>query len=351
MGSIEFEVRYDLRNPPKWRRPWNELYAHFLDQVQFAEEKGFDVVQLNEHHFSEDGYLPASVTMAAAIAARTSKIRIRLAVVILPLKHPVQLAEELAVVDILSNGRLEVLVGAGYRAEEYAPYGIEFEDRSKRMEEALAILRRCWTETGFDFDGDYWTLRNVDTQPKPIQNPHPALVMGGSTVGAARRAARLADGFGPTNFKLIEDWQREMERLGKDWRPPMRYALRVPIGGATFTHLSQNPEESWQRIRDPLHYVVTAYAGWGKRHPGKAHATGETPEDLLNTGAYLVMTPEDAVTQGMQMLTEQQRVRLSLQPMMGGIPWDEGQRSLDLATNIVLPQLREFAVGQSSNDG
>jgi alkanesulfonate monooxygenase SsuD/methylene tetrahydromethanopterin reductase-like flavin-dependent oxidoreductase (luciferase family) len=170
--------------------------------------------------------------------------------------------------------------------------------------------------------------------------------MGGSTVGAARRAARLADGFGPTNFKLIEDWQREMELLGKDWHPAMRYALRVPIGGATFTHLSQEPDVSWQRIREPLHYVVTAYAGWGKNHPGKPHPSGETPEDLLTTGAYLVMTPDDAVAQGKQMIAAKQRVRLSLQPMMGGIPWDEGQRSLDLATDIVLPQLQEFAASQ-----
>lgn len=342
-GSIEFEVRYDLRNPPRWARPWNQVYEHFLDQVQCADESGFDVVQLNEHHFSEDGYLPASVTMAAAIAARTSRIRIRLAVVILPLKHPVQLAEELAVVDILSNGRLEVLVGAGYRAEEYSPYGISFEDRSKRMEEALVILRRCWTENGFDFDGEFWNLRDVKAQPKPIQHPHPALVMGGSTLGAARRAARLADGFGPTNFALLEDWKREMERLGRDWRSAMRYALRIAIGGMTFTHLSEKPDESWLRIREQLHYVVSAYAEWTKQRPGIPHASGETPEDLLKTGAYLVMTPEDAVAQGKRLISSNQRVRLSLQPMMGGIPWDEGQKSLDLAREIVMPQLRQFA--------
>lgn len=342
-GSIEFEVRYDLRNPLRWRRPWPSVYEQFLRQVESADELGYDVIQLNEHHFSEDGYMPASVTMASAVAARTSKIRIRLAVVILPLKHPVQLAEELAIVDNLSNGRLELLVGAGYRAEEYAAYGIPFDDRGKRMEEALVLLRQCWTEDGFDFDGNYWKLTDVNVQPKPAQSPHPAVVVGGSSLGAARRAARSADGFAPTNFQLLDDWREEMERLGKDWRRALRYALRTAIGGATFTHISEQPDESWQLIREQLHYVVTNYAGWTKQRPGKAHASGETPEDLLTTGAYEVMTPEAAIEQGKTLISEGKRVRLSLQPMLGGIPWDEGQRSLDLVTNVVMPELRAFA--------
>ncbi len=297
-GSIEFELRYDLRNPLRWRRPWSELYAHFLDQIERADALGYDVIQLNEHHFSEDGYLPASVTMAAAIAARTSNVRIRLAVVLLPLKHPVELAEELAIVDNLSNGRLELLVGAGYRAEEYAPYGISFADRGKRMQEALQILRQCWTEEGFDFDGQYWSLKNVNVQPRPTQTPHPAIVVGGSSMAAVRRAANYADGFAPTNFALLDDYKKEMELLGKDWRPAMRYALRHAIGGTTFTHIAEDTDASWQRIREQLHYVVNHYASWTKQRPGPAHASGETPEDLLKTGGYTVITPQAAIEQG-----------------------------------------------------
>jgi alkanesulfonate monooxygenase SsuD/methylene tetrahydromethanopterin reductase-like flavin-dependent oxidoreductase (luciferase family) len=342
-GTIEFEVRYDLRNPLRWRKSWPSVYGHFLNQVASADELGYDVIQLNEHHFSEDGYMPSPVVMASAVAARTSQIRIRLAVVILPLKHPVQLAEDLAIVDNVSNGRLELLVGAGYRAEEYAGYGIAFDDRGKRMEEALVLIRRCWTEDGFDFEGNYWDVQNVIVQPKPAQSPHPALVVGGSSLGAARRAARVADGFAPTNFELLEHWQHEMERLGKDWESALRYTLRTAIGGASFTHISENPDESWQLIREQLHYIATSVAGWTKQRPGKPHATGETPEDLLTTGAYAVITPEAAIEQGKAMISEGMRVRLSMQPMLGGIPWEEGQRSLDLVTNIVMPQLRAFA--------
>jgi alkanesulfonate monooxygenase SsuD/methylene tetrahydromethanopterin reductase-like flavin-dependent oxidoreductase (luciferase family) len=279
--------------------------------------------------------------MAAAIAARTSRIRIRLAVVILSLKHPVQLAEDLAVVDILSRGRLEVMVGSGYRAEEYAAYGIPMQRRGARMEEALTLLRRCWTEDGFDFDGEFWSLRGVDVHPKPVQRPHPPLVIGGSSVAAARRAARLADGFAPTNFALLDAWREEMTRLGKDWRAAARYNMRTSIGGSTFTHVSRQPEQSWELIREQLLYVVNSYAGWTSQRSGPAHVSGGTPEELLQTSAYALLTPQDAIDRGRALLAEGKRVRLSLQPMIGGIPWDEGQRCLDAVVSDVMPALRE----------
>jgi probable F420-dependent oxidoreductase len=344
-APIEFEVRYDLRNPEQWARPWNEHYAHFLDQVAWADEHGFDVLQLNEHHFSPDGYLPSPVTVAAAAAARTSRIRIRLAVVILPLKHPVQLAEDLAALDILSQGRLEVLVGSGYRAEEYGAYGVAMERRGARMEEALTLLRRCWTEDGFDFDGEFWSLRGVNVQPKPLQRPHPPLVVGGSSAAAARRAARLADGFAPTNFALLDEWRAEMSRLGKDWQAAARHNLRTSIGGSTFTHVSRDPRASWPRIREQLLYVVNSYAGWTSQRRGPAHVSGNAPEDLLTTPAYALLTPQEAIDRGRALLAEGKRVRMSLQPMLGGIPWDEGESCLDAVVSAVMPALRGPAGG------
>lgn len=337
---IEFEIRYDLRNPERWRRPWHEHYAHFLDQVSWADENGFDVLQLNEHHFSPDGYLPSSVTLAAAVAARTSRIRIKLAVVILPLRHPVQLAEDLGILDVISNGRLEVLVGSGYRADEYAGYGISMQRRGARMSEALTLLRRCWTEDGFDFDGEFWSVRNVNVQPRPLQSPHPPLIIGGSSIAAAHRAARLADGFAPTNLALLEEWREEMQRLGKDWQAATRHNLRTAVGGSTFTHISSDPDQSWPLIREQLLYVVNSYAAWTAGRDGPAHVSGTTPEDLLATPAYALLTPDAAIEQGESLLAAGKRVRLSLQPMIGGIPLDEGQRCLEAVVDEVMPRLR-----------
>src|SRR5438105_653835 len=111
---MRFELRYDLRNPPQWRRPFEAYYADFLRQVEWADVHGFARVNLMEHHFVEDGYDPSPLTVAAAIAARTKRIKIKLNVLLLTLRHPVQVAEEIALVDIISGGRIEVVFGAGY---------------------------------------------------------------------------------------------------------------------------------------------------------------------------------------------------------------------------------------------
>jgi alkanesulfonate monooxygenase SsuD/methylene tetrahydromethanopterin reductase-like flavin-dependent oxidoreductase (luciferase family) len=281
--------------------------------------------------------------MAAAIASRTANIRIRLAVVILPLRHPVQLAEDLAVLDILSNGRLDVLVGAGYRAEEYSGYGIEMRRRGARMEEALTLMRRCWTKDGFDFDGEFWNVRNVNVQPKPLQQPHPPLVMGGSSLAAARRAARVADGFAPIDSGLLDEWRQEMTRLGKDWRTQSQHNLRTMIGGSRYTHVSDDPEVSWPLIREQLLYAASSYAAWTEQRGGPAHVSGTTPEHLLETDAYALLTPEAAIKTGESVLARGERARLSLQPMLAGIPWAEGQRCLNVVANDVMPRLRQYA--------
>src|SRR5262249_36558285 len=149
----------------------------FLEQVGWADAHGFAGVALAEHHFIEDGYLPAPLVAAAAIAARTRRLHIRLTVLLLTLRHPVQVAEEAALVDILSGGRLVLMVGAGYRENEFAAYGIAREERLGRMAEGIEIIRRCWEEEDFDFEGRFWRLSNVRVMPKPVQRPRPRILM------------------------------------------------------------------------------------------------------------------------------------------------------------------------------
>jgi alkanesulfonate monooxygenase SsuD/methylene tetrahydromethanopterin reductase-like flavin-dependent oxidoreductase (luciferase family) len=126
---MKFGLIYDFRNPAPWRRPWVELYARMLDQIVEAEELGFDHVWLTEHHFVDDGYLPSIVPVAGAIAARTKRIRIGSDIMILPFQDPVRIAEDLAVVDILSGGRFDLGVGQGYRAEEFRAIGMDRRER------------------------------------------------------------------------------------------------------------------------------------------------------------------------------------------------------------------------------
>src|SRR6478752_6498184 len=139
-------IYLDLRNPPAWRRPWARHYGRWLEIVEEADRLGTDSVWLSEHHFFEDGYLPQPLTFAAAVAARTTRARIGTAVLLPALRNAVQLAEEAAIVDLLSDGRLDLGVGAGYRVPEFDAFGAAASRRYRLVEERVNEVRALWAE-------------------------------------------------------------------------------------------------------------------------------------------------------------------------------------------------------------
>lgn len=151
-----------------------------LGQVVLAEDLGFDSAWVAEHHGSSYCVVNDALTYAAHIAARTSRIRLGLAVSVLPLRNPLDFAERATLIDLLSGGRLNVGVGRGYSRTEFDTYNQPLEDRRARFEEALDVILRAWTEDNFDHDGDFWKFRNVSLYPKPAQRPHPPLFVASS---------------------------------------------------------------------------------------------------------------------------------------------------------------------------
>src|SRR5919106_2090746 len=145
-------LRYDLR-APAFGAPAEALYRAALDQCAWAEDHGFAMVSLSEHHGSDDGYCPSPLVMAAAIAGRTRRMRILIAALVLPLYDPIRLAEDLAVLDLASGGRIDLIAGAGYRHEELAMFGRDMDERVALFEEALDVLRAAWSGEEFDFRG------------------------------------------------------------------------------------------------------------------------------------------------------------------------------------------------------
>ena len=145
-------LRFDMRNPD-FGADQRALYDAALDMAQWADEHGFDAIQISEHHGSDDGYLPSPIVLAAAMAARTSRIRLRMSLIILPFHDPLRVAEDLAVLDIISHGRLEVVVGAGYVPEEFEMFGVELKDRGTLMESKIAALKNAWSGEAFDYEG------------------------------------------------------------------------------------------------------------------------------------------------------------------------------------------------------
>jgi alkanesulfonate monooxygenase SsuD/methylene tetrahydromethanopterin reductase-like flavin-dependent oxidoreductase (luciferase family) len=178
--KIRFGLWYDFRNPPQWRQPSDLLYSEILDQIAWGESHGFDDVWLSEHHFIEDGYLPSILPVAAAIAARTKRIRIASGVLLIPFHNPVRLAEDIAVVDVISGGRLELGVGVGFKLEEFEAFGVPFKERGPRTNQSLDIIRRLLSGETLTLKSDFFNFKNIKVTPEPIQKPHPPIWLGAS---------------------------------------------------------------------------------------------------------------------------------------------------------------------------
>ena len=181
-----------------------------IAEAQHAERCGFDSFFLTEHHQEPAGYLPSPLPLAAAIAARTSTIRIGTGIAILPLYHPTRLAEDCAVVDIISKGRLILGVGQGYQEGDFAAYGLEVKDRVSLFEEGIEIIRRAWTEEKVYFVGKRHTLHNVMVTPKPVQKPHPPIWVAALGDEPMKRAGRLGDALLADSFQLPDRLKRRV---------------------------------------------------------------------------------------------------------------------------------------------
>lgn len=171
---------------PDDRVPFRRTFA----LCELAEELGYDTVMVGHHHF-----LPRQIsdpfTLLAALAARTERLRLATAVLLLPLHHPLEVAERVATLDELSGGRVSLGVGSGWNQTEYAAFGASLRERAARMDESLALLRRLWTEEDVSGDGRFWRFPAITLQPRPVQSPHPPLWVAGNAPAAIDRAARL----------------------------------------------------------------------------------------------------------------------------------------------------------------
>lgn len=286
--EISFGLWYDFRNPPQWARPAARLYAETLDHVTYAERLGFDNIWTSEHHFIDDAYSPALLPLCAAIAARTTHIRIGTNVLLLPLHDPVRIAEDAAAVDILSNGRFDLGVAAGYKREEFTGMNISRKTRAGRMDEAIEVLRRSWADGAFSFSGRHYTYSNIDVTPKPVQRPMP-LWVGGFSEAAVRRGARAGDGL-LAAANVIPTYLDELKKVGKA-ELPQRIALSLP-----WAIVSDEPERDWERYGEHLLYQRNRYAQWfTAADMALFDSVPQTVQEIRERGSDLIVTPARAL--------------------------------------------------------
>lgn len=317
-------IRYDLRVPPFAATTHAAQYQACLEQCEWADRLGLDIVVLSEHHGVDDGFMSAPVTVAAAIAGRTRRIQINIAAILVPLHDPIRLAEELAALSLLSGGRVGFVAGLGYRAEEFEMAGVDRSRRGRLLEESIEVMRAAWTGEPFT-----WRGRSVRVTPAPASTP--MLLVGGSTAAAAKRAARVRAGFFPAigDPALAELYRAECERLG------FQGGFVALPSGPGFVHVSEDPERDWARIGPHAVYDAQTYAAWQTPDQrSQMHVDAQTLDDLKRSTAYQVLTPEQCIA------LARDSGRIILHPLMGGIPPELGWESLRLFEQKVWPAIR-----------
>ena len=246
----------DFRNPPFSKLDFSTFYGEMFRQVDFVEQAGFDSIWLTEHHFTDDGYLPALMPAAAAIAARTTRVTIGTYVLLAPFHHPLKLAEDAAFVDVVSGGRLRLGIGLGYRAEEFEGFGVPRAQRLGRTLETIEILKRAWTGERFSFDGKYFKFRDVRVLPRPVSQPHPELLWGAGAAKSIRRAAALDLGFACVGGRReIGIYLEALKAAGKD-------ASHYSIVNSRVVYLADSEDQAWRDTRDALMYQAELYGKW-----------------------------------------------------------------------------------------
>jgi probable F420-dependent oxidoreductase len=252
---VEFGVLYDMRNPRGSGIDNATLYRQTLEHIEHMEQLGFDTVWLTEHHFIEDDYLPSVLTMAAAVAARTSRVTIGTAVLLLPLHDPLRVAEDAAVVDVLSDGRLRLGLGLGYKLEEFDAFGVDRRHRAALLEEGIEIIRRAWGDEPFMFHGRHRRIDHLDVTPKPVQRPGPQIWLAGRAPRPVQRAATLGDGLivvgGPDLYREYHEAHRRTGRTD-----PPRLCIFA------FTYPSDDPERDAAALGRFAAYRMERYAQW-----------------------------------------------------------------------------------------
>jgi alkanesulfonate monooxygenase SsuD/methylene tetrahydromethanopterin reductase-like flavin-dependent oxidoreductase (luciferase family) len=324
---VKLELSYDMR-APDFGAPAREIYAAALDQATWADELGFDNIGLGEHHCSSDGYNPSPLILAAAMGARTKRIGLRTSVLLAPLYDPIKLAEDAAVTQLATAGRLILGIGGGYRPVEFESFGRRLEDRWKALADTIEVLRMAWTGEPFEWQG-----RRCHVTPKP--EPAPPILLGGGSANAARRAARIADGwYPPLDPRLWPPYRDECLKLGKP--DPGEYPKHSPI----FLWIAKDPERAWERLMPHVLHQLRSYSEWTVEaygRPAGPYADAMTEDTVKQSPGYQVLTPEGALA-----LAEElgDNSVFFLNPLLAGVDPAVSWEMLRLYESEVHPYLR-----------
>ena len=330
-------------------------YTEALDQVLIAEQLGFDSVWFTEHHFTRHGIVSATMSVLAYLAAVTSTIRLGTAVSVLPFHNPIQLAEEVATVDLLSNGRLDLGVGRGYQWGEYHRFNLAMDEADARFSEAMEVMIKAWTSTGpFEHQGQFWTFKDMTVQPKPVQVPHPPVWVAASSPKSMDRVAEhnwnLLVGQGESFQKVaeqVEYYRTAVGEAGYDYHSSRVTVARAMYTAPTMARVHDEAQVPFMWFKQTGQEVSAPPGGQTELLPEnfseyRRRYSAEATFDYraMNENVMLFGTP-DLVAQRVESLRRDGVENLIFFVNYGGIESQKVVDSLELFAKEVMPHFKD----------
>jgi len=343
---VQLVITMGIRQLPSVPRPLQDLYREHLEESVLAEELGFDNVWASEHHFSPDAWNPSPITFLAAVAARTERVRIGTYVLLLPFHNPVRVAEDIAVLDNISGGRVDLPVGVGSAAQEFHTFGIPFNERLGRTFEALRIIERCFAGEEFSHKGKYYEFPNVCMTTTPVQKPGPPIwvaSMGEQSVAwTARRGYHLAAGAGRGHAK----YEELLAQYGHD--RSKRQVASIPIR----VHIADTRERAWDEAEAGLHQVLHFYRTRVDLQSATSAAgvLGRLPTvgrfrnvpGIGHRGTPFVVGTPDEVGRALEAYRDKRLTHLSLNFHQPGMDTKAVRRSMAMFAKELMPIIRAW---------
>lgn len=337
MGNLNFGLQFPCQSPDE---RWSDVYDGMLRQASLAEELGYRSVSVPEHHFTDDGFVSAPTTVLGALADRTDRVTIATNILVLPLHHPIEVAEHAAALDQLTGGRFVLGVGLGWRDEEFQAFGREKSDRVGYMVEGIDIIRRLLTDRNVSYDGKMYTFDDVTVTPRPIQDSVP-IWYGGQSGAAIRRSARMTDAWIMSNTEPVDDLVRDGEvyedalvDAGRDpgtvYRPLRREA-----------YVAADDETAWEEVGPSL---LAKYRETYGNYEDIGHVVGEefSIEDLREhgEGRFVVGSPETVTEELARCDAELGVDEVIMQMQFAGLDEKKTEKSVRLFAEKVMPYFK-----------
>jgi len=351
---MDFGLFFLMQRDEAWTE--SAVYESALDQMLAAEALGYRSVWIAEHHFNDYGLCPAPPVLAAYLAARTRTLRLGMGVSLLPLHHPVDLAEQLAVLDVVSGGRLDVGIGRGGTLQDYQTFQSDRGDSRARVEEGIALMRECWSGRPFDFRGRFHSAERLHVRPGPAQRPHPPLFVAANSEDSVRSAARLGLPTLSSYFVPADELQRRHAMYRDEARAAGRSEAEVErlmrqAWGMRVVHVGPTRDEALRATEAPFMGYQRRIATLRSESLG-----GSVPDsfdrslvrlrpfqDYLDEGLAMIGSPDDVRDQLRDYLEATGYEHVLLLMALPGLGTAEALRSMRLFAEEVQPRIKTVA--------